>query len=399
MYQQHPPPPDAPDLISPEGQAVEKHIRTHAREFTHWAVQGARGFQPFIYAFLKDGADYRAASIIFNQAASDYMSLINELAIGNGRSAVRTARSLIEHAVNLADVINDTDSAERYVAHLAFEAEYSAKFELGLDLLSDREQRKARSQTRHYLRKVAAQLQSSIAKYGSKFRLSWSEANLRDRAVKYNLDYLYPAYKLTSLVIHGASGGQLGLTKQIEFRRVVRTGPAIYLCPFAYIAGIKAMTEIMQQVSNLRKDLDAQVPLFLLGQLTNAWPEYLDAARKADKATWPTKAPLPPMAILAVAANGHHRWYWHSIDKQLIIEADPPKLNESYQKMVDDVINEVKENPDRYTGSGRRFATALFLDHFPVTPRKNGKVMHDSTLNIRRDEFASMRGLESLRGP
>ncbi|MET9629545.1 DUF5677 domain-containing protein [Lentzea sp. NPDC006480] len=347
--------------------------------------------QPFISGFLNKGDVHRAASVVFNQASSDFINLWSELADGNGRSAVRTARSLIEHAVNMADVVSNSSRAERYMDHLGFAAEFLNEFELGLDTLKRSERRKAKEQRRHGLRKVASQLVGHLGRYGKGFRASWSEMNLKDRTVKFQLDEFYPAYRLCSLFIHGASGGELGLSRQIGDQRVIRTGPAIHLCPFAYITGIRAMQEVLKQASIVEPTLDSSPFSDALENLAKAWPLYVEVMNKIDREIWPDTPPPPPMTVLAIAQNGTQRWYWHNPVAQALIEAEPPELEEKFRRSVDEITQEVKRNPGRFFSNDRRFATVTFFDHVRVVPKRDGRMVHASAILLRPHEHQHIR--------
>lgn len=387
-------PPDAPDMLRSAAESPQDILARHAPWFGYLAMSVLNAGRPFMREFTTNGDRYPAASIIFNQAMADQNGLMLELSSGNGRSAVRTARSLIEHAVNLADVIKDPAQAERYSDHLVFEAEFSEQFKLGLELLPRSERSKTEKQRKHRLQKVARKLAVSLQKYGKRFRMSWAEGNLKDRAEKYGLGHLYPAYRLCSLFTHGASGAELGLVKQIDGKRVMRAGPAVHLCSFAYIAGVYALEEVVKAAHDKRPDLDADPLLDAIADLKKAWPEFADAVKKADAEIWPGSSPPPPFAILAIAQNGMRRWYWHDPDVMLLIEADPPVLDQVQQENINRVVKDVLQHPDRFFSDGRRFATAAIID-VVVAPRRGSPMLHSAALLLRPEEVANMQIIET----
>lgn len=383
-------PPDAPNLIDPEGAKVEDRVAERIPWFGPLFERIIVNGNPFIVGFLNNGDRHRAESVVFNQAVSDFIGLCWELGAGNGRSAVRTARSLIEHAVNMADVTSSGARASRYMDHLGFSAEFINDFDLGMDILSRVERRKIEKRRQHAVKKVAKSLADHLKAYGSRFRSSWSEKNLKDRARDFGLDEFYPAYRLCSLFIHGASGAEIGLSKSIGDMRVIRTGPAINLCAFAYITGVRAIQKVVDLATPVEPLLDPAPLADALENMAKAWPIYSRAMEELDKEIWPEAPPLPPMAILAIARNGAQRWYWHSPIAQALIEAEPPELEEKYKLSVEKFKAEVNRNPERFFSRDRRFATITFFDHVQVAPKRGGRIIHETAILLRADEYSNM---------
>jgi len=83
------------------GSFVDEHVHG----FT--MACGAVGRSQLVLAdsVLGDEHTHTAGRLIFNQAVNDVLQLLNDLGSANGRTAIRTARSLIEHAINLRTVI------------------------------------------------------------------------------------------------------------------------------------------------------------------------------------------------------------------------------------------------------------------------------------------------------
>lgn len=382
-------PPDVPDLLGPQVDPGEL-IAEEAPWFGEAANTVMAASIPFVRSFFGESENYPALATIFNQGFSDLQGLLIELSHGNGRSAVRSARSLIEHAVNIRDIESSPSSAARYLDHLSFGLEFANDFELGLNLLKRGQREKISKQRAHALRKAQPELEATLKKYGSKFRSGWSDQNLRDRSSSFGLSHLYPAYRLTSLIIHGASGGILGLVRDIHGHRVHRTGVAVHLCPFAYIAGMEAAQEIAATAGRQRPDIDVGQFLDALAHLKALWPQYLEAANKVDKRIWPRTPPRHATAIVAVSRDGRRRWYWYDPETEVVIEANAPSLTADQEQMVANLVATIINAPDQFIPNGLSFATVCFEETVVVTPKPEAPVLHATAVMLSSAEARGM---------
>ncbi|WP_434090558.1 DUF5677 domain-containing protein [Micromonospora chalcea] len=254
--------------------------------------------------------------------------MLIDLYDARGRPATRAARALIEHLVNLSDVLSDADLAERYLAHGVLAPLIEAEAEIGVMLLKGRERRAEEHRLKSQFRRHKPDVEEAIAKYGPGFRRSWTERNLYDRARKYGYEKFYHYYRLSSQVLHGASGGAKGSIRQIDGRHVHRSGSALVLLPQAYAEGVRAFKSILKVMAEATPSVDLTEALQVCDALLLAWPFYRKAVLKVDRWLWPTSAPVGPYAVLAVSRSGKRRWFCHEPELGLIVEAQPPDPGE-----------------------------------------------------------------------
>ncbi|MBM0230227.1 DUF5677 domain-containing protein [Micromonospora sp. ATA51] len=275
---------------------------------------------------------------VFGQATNDFNDLLFDLYDGRGRPATRAARALVEHLINLCDVLADANLAERYLAHRALTPLIEAEAEVGLSLLKGREQKAEEHRLKSQARRHRQEAQEAIAKYGPGFRRSWTERNLYDRSRQYGHERFYHYYRLSSQVLHGASGGAKESIREIDGRHVHRSGSALALLPSAYAEGVRAFKIILQAMADATPLVDATEAMKLCDALLTAWPFYRKAVLKVDRALWPASAPVGPFAVLAVSRSGKRRWFCHEPELGLIVEAHPPdadQMTEVQRKNVD----------------------------------------------------------------
>ena len=190
-----------------------------------------------------DTGTHESVRLLFNLAVNDFRDLLHDLRSGSGRSAMRAARAVIEHAINLHTVSANLAEASRYLEHL----DQGPSLMLALATGAERLDRKPRRSYEHALKTTGAaaarRFAAAVAEHGSWFQRGWTQNNLRDRAVQHGIGHLYEYYRLASLVTHGSAGGSLGSVRDHpEGSRMFRTGPALELAPVAMWAGITRAT-------------------------------------------------------------------------------------------------------------------------------------------------------------
>lgn len=247
-------------------------------------------------------------SRILNQAHNDFLDLLYESMSGRGRPAVRSARSLFEHMVNHGWISANPSEAERYCDHAAM-AEL-----LNLDLNTPEAEEftgKTRKKVRHWRHKLERRIRPAAAlaidKYGPSFRRSWTKSSLLNRAQSVGAGADYDVYRLLSAVIHGAAGGDLGHRSEIDGIQVVRTGPAVSICPLALQVGLKFYEMLVRQI---REAVDSVVTLELeklLSQLSDLVPDHEKRCTAVDAEIWPGEAPVSVM-YLRVELDGTRNW-------------------------------------------------------------------------------------------
>jgi Family of unknown function (DUF5677) len=172
-----------------------------------------------------------AEAIIFNQAVNDWFDLIYELGEGSGRPATRSARALVEHAINLSDISANPSLSAQYIDHLAVADLRLRDAAIGISRLTGNEQKSARRRLRQRAGKAEPVVTNGRRKYHKRWRSQWHQDSLKDRADAHGLASLYDYYAIASLVQHGAAGGSIGTRNTIVGEIVHRTGPAFALCP------------------------------------------------------------------------------------------------------------------------------------------------------------------------
>lgn len=203
-----------------------------------------------------DVQTHESVRLLFNLAVNDFRDLLEDLNSGAGRSAMRAARGVIEHAINLHAVTTSLREATRYMEHL----DQGAALMMGLAPGESRLPRRRRSAYLHALRKVGrpAERRFELARdeHGSWFARGWSPTTLRVRAEQHGVAHLYDYYRLASLVTHGSAGGALGSVRDHpEGFRIFRTGPALELAPVAMWAGVAGYREVLAALGRVRDDL------------------------------------------------------------------------------------------------------------------------------------------------
>jgi hypothetical protein len=181
----------------------------------------------------------RSVRLIYSLAASDLGDLFHDALRGAGRSAIRAARSVVEHAINAHSVIYDTDLSDRYMAHLSQGPLLLA--ELSIEELVES---KVGRSVRHDLNKAAREARptwdEAVRDFGPPFRKAWAVANLHDRAVTAGSEDLYTFYRLASSVAHGSAAGAAGHYKVHDAGEIATfsVGVSPTLVPVALACGV-----------------------------------------------------------------------------------------------------------------------------------------------------------------
>lgn len=318
-------------------------------EFQDGLHEGLRTFTTALFSSADhDVPRSLARSRIVGQATNDFLDLILEAMSGRGRPAARSSRALYEHIVNLRWVTNQPDQAQRYCDHAAIGDL------LDLDLNTPTEDQYTgvtRKRVRHWRKKLERRIRPAAAAaldtYGESFRRSWTPTNLRDRARTVGLDTDYDLYRLLSSVIHGSAAGDLGQRQEIDGRQVVRTGPAVALCPLALRTGLGWYRMIVGEVeASLGSGAtDGLAPA--LDQLAADLPTHEALCHLVDAELWPDE---PPQSIvfLRVEVGGQWRWLLLDADLPRTIEVEPIGLGDDQRKWLESEVAAVEEaNPDR----------------------------------------------------
>ncbi|SDU82583.1 DUF5677 domain-containing protein [Jiangella alkaliphila] len=327
---------------------------------------------PIVREFISASAPYQAPALVFSQAFNDWMELLDEVLEGAGRPATRTARALVEHAINMADVSTSPGQAERYMDHLVIVAELQQNARIGLSKLNPKARRSVARKLEREARQAERKITEAVSRYGPSWKRSWASENLYDRASRLNLVDLYDYYRIASLVMHGAAGGSLGTRATIDGHTVHRTGPAIDLCPMAYFEGNRAFLSILDSAATVRADMDFSDLRNAVQELLDGFDDVRSAFVKIDEQTWPRTSPAEPHSVVAIARNGQVRWYWHEPIADLLFEAEQPTLADKVQRALDQKVDDIVRSPDQYIHPGFRWVAGVFGPPALSPPRAGG---------------------------
>jgi len=327
-----------------------------------------------------DSATHESVRLLFNLAVNDFRDLLHDLGSGSGRSAMRAARAVMEHAINLHTVAGSLAEASRYMEHLDQGPAVLRDLAPGIERLSRRD----RSAYQHALKRVGAAARDrftrSAAVHGTWFERGWTQSNLRDRAATHGIEHLYGYYKLASLVTHGSAGGALGSIRDHPGGfRIFRTGPALELSPVAFWAGIAGYREVLAALQKVRSDIDLSAYSGALDELDSLWGAYFRAISDIDRRLWPDERVRPPGAVLAFTQTKARRWYLHLPMAASLIPADAPDLPDWVEEQVAGLIDLVVANQPHMFRSDQRWLTA-HLDHVTVSPTPNARPIPDTAL-------------------
>ncbi|WP_426247111.1 DUF5677 domain-containing protein [Nocardioides sp. LHG3406-4] len=303
------------------------------------AAETARVLQALVVQRLISGPEYhRAVRLIATLAISDVFDLIDEVERGSGRAAMRSARSLIEHAVNIHSVITSEEAAERYLAHLdqgpilLADAPEAPMLDTGPRRTVIRAARRAANAAR-------SKWEESLERYGASFARQWHTANLYDRAAASGRGDLYDLYRVGSAVAHGSSAGAIG-----QFRlhdsdvATYAAGRVPALVPLALATGVEAYLQLLVHLEDKYPGFDANSPGSAVKHLVTLHGNAVWKAAQTATRGITDKAEV--VAYLAFSARGKTRWYIHSSEMP---SAWLPASPDPYAKEVAEWLLPVRE--------------------------------------------------------
>ncbi len=329
------------------------HIAGRFPPILQFQADFTTGTRPFVAAVTSgsdlDDPQQLARSRIVNQATNDFLDLFYEAMSGRGRPAVRSARTLFEHLVNLRWTTASGAEAERYCEHAAI----GELLDLDLntpteDQFTGHDRKRVRHARKKLERRVRPAARAAIKKYGSGFQRSWTQASLRDRATAVGLAGDYDGYRLMSAMIHGSAGGDLGQRREIDGHQVVRTGPAVDMCPYALQTGLRHFRLIVDEVRAAVGPGACQPVDDALSLLTPDALEVHEAACvQVDHELWPE---TPPAAVMFLRVELDGSWTWLLLDGERpeTIEAVPVNLDSDWESFVRNEVAAIEAaNPGR----------------------------------------------------
>jgi hypothetical protein len=240
---------------------------------------------------LRSNADHPALLVIGTVAINDFNDLLFDCLAGRGRAAMRTARSLFEHHLNLL-AVNDDNMRARFFCHTLVGTALSARWSPIESFLTGKALKGARHRRRSLQRDNRPGLNEAIAEYGSAFVRQWHPLSLRTRAERAGLLNEYDFFRAASSEVHGSASASEGSIWWENGEPTLRIGPSVVACPYALAAGLRFITllvehlegEIQGRSGTLRSSLDAiglQVEDFC--KYTNGLEIHLFAVNGAER--------------------------------------------------------------------------------------------------------------------
>ena len=279
----------------------------------------------------------QAEQVPSSMAINDFADLLFDLRSGRGRPAARGCRSIFENLVTVLDVTGSAAEGERFLAHRPIIEQLASGITWELDRLEGRERKAEEHRIRTLQRDSKGPATDATLQYGLAFRRGWAKANLKDRANGHGLSADYAVYQLMSAVLHGSSGGALGTVRQrgVHGRVTHRMGPALALCPIAYLRGVTYFQMLVERLvaHSGRVDLAERARPLIDGlkALLDLWPAYRRAVLRLDEQMWATALPVPTqVTVLALDRAGSATWWlWDLVTKQVVQAREPAESKDA----------------------------------------------------------------------
>jgi len=346
-------------------------------EFQSNVEHCANSFQPFVHQFIGSESVGEAEMTVVTQRVNDFLDLLFDVSCGRGRPALRTARSLFEHAITLKDVHKSQTEADRYVAHLVVANYWQSLLTLPEESLNGAALKSLVHERKRLGRDINKPLANATAQYGSAFKRQWSQATFRDRVSRQGLNDHWPFYALSSAILHGAAGGVIGLVDFSRFERPVhRTGPALELCPIAFLYGAEFFRLLLEECNSLLPG-SAEAPLIALSDLQATWSDYRRVILKIDQGIWPDSSPIPLGTVLQVVPGGKRQWWLRDDANNRVARANAPKdpLSQQQERSIALVTSRMSVSSNPQT---------ISLPGVVVSPRSPLKWEHAGRLLVQR---------------
>jgi hypothetical protein len=353
------------------------------------AIWAAITVQASLTSIALTGGTHRAVKTILIQVVNDFNDLLDDISTGSGRPAMRTARSLVEHAVNLRTVGESLANAQRYLDHLEQGRVLAMDLEIGADLLTGTRRKAYLHALRAAGRGAKRKFEEALKLYGRSFASRWIDADLATRARKHGLEEHYKFYRLASLVMHGSAGGVLGSVRTHRDGEVTyRTGQALQLAPVAMLGGLKAYLECLKGLAVVRPDIDIKPYTRPALTLVELWPSYLAAITELDNEVWPDERVNPPAAILAISRTGVRRWWLQLPWANVLIRGLTPDLPEWIERNIDELVQVILSDTDKHFRPEDRWVT-IRVENVTVNPDESGRWIPDTAIMLRPEEITS----------
>jgi len=323
-------------------------------------------------------ATRRAPHISASLAANDFADLTDHLVMGQGRSAIRGVRNLFEHLVNILDSIELPALEQRFLDHRAVTEQVAAGLTFELGRLEGVENKREATRLRNLKNDSRSPISDALAEYGFRFKRDWTNQTLSDRATHHGLADDYELYRLTSAVLHGSSGGAIGTVFQVsqpDGPAVHRLGPALQLCPLAYLQGVSYFRKIVRAIRSIdnRNELSVRSEPILdaLDRMDGLWTDYRRVILKLDAELLANAVPIPPLqTVLAVERDGRYSWWIWDLNTKRVARARYPSMTSQVRTAIELCQERVVNLTDTYWQ--RRSRMTVVLDEVVVSPSSLG---------------------------
>lgn len=378
-----------PDIAGREARADElqaegphRHPCTRISDELFAAINGAvTAAREAHKTWIGDSGGAKACIASF--ACNDLWSLLEQVVVGDGRAAARSARALFEHTVHLKYISDPTDGTirgQRYLEHAAVHAQQMA----GVDLVSELQGEQAKKERTKQSRLAGASraaFRTAMSRWGKDFRRQWSDRNLREMAKTVGLDGDYDAYRVLSGVTHGSVGGLQGAIRVVKGEKVHRFGPDLELSSLAFLLGVRWWRDLAQTMPD--SPARAQV-LQTAKELLLLYPELLQRSRELDQEWWPKHPPARAVPLLAVYPGGARRWFIYDQVADSLQLATPP-APDSVPEWLDEKVAELMPQIElrAYAGAGTgRPMTLAVGGGLKLLPKPGAKVVPAAPIMI-----------------
>lgn len=304
---------------------VEEALAAEIPDFPLAIRSIAKALRTFIASLHDNSYPPHGLSAAISQATNDFVDVLQDASRGRGRSAIMSSRSLFELLTTVLDLLHDRGLEERYMNHRWVIAHLEASLRLESEYLPKKDRAAELHRQKKLLNDTRAQFVRVMEMYGSQFTRGWASEDLRTRALRHGLEAEYDFYRLGSAVLHGSSGGSIGIQRDYGEKSVHRTGPALALCPLALLIALRLFDRLLRACGSMPGVIGTEDLARRVRKGLKVWPRYRRAVMRIDSYLWPDAPPPRLLAVLVLrSAKDHGRWYLYDAQARLAVAAEPP---------------------------------------------------------------------------
>jgi hypothetical protein len=190
---------------------------------------------------------HAADLLVVVQLINDFNETVFDSLSGRGRSALRSARAVFEHVLNLITVLDDPGLADRLIDHWPVGVNLLHQHSPFERRLRGKDLKSYRHRVKVTRRDAASDAKAALDKYGPQFARSWHPTTIRDRAEDAGLGEEYAFYRAASQAAHGSPAGATGTFWLEDGRSSGRFGPSMAACSVALSAAVDLMVIAMDR--------------------------------------------------------------------------------------------------------------------------------------------------------